>query len=157
MSLWVPRVCDQCFCWLEPLAGGGGIQATGIPFGLVTPMTWLPCSPHWQSQNWIPPPWKPGDPGLIFLFWGGHLSLSTKQGRMAPWGSLISERGSRSVVSDSLQPHGLHSPWNSPGQNTAFPFSRESSQPRDWTQVSHIAGRYFISWAKREAQEYWSG
>ena len=25
---------------------------------------------------------------------------------------------SRSVVSDSLGPHGLHSPWNSPGQNT---------------------------------------
>ena len=25
---------------------------------------------------------------------------------------------SHSVVSDSLQPHGLHSPWNSPGQNT---------------------------------------
>ena len=25
---------------------------------------------------------------------------------------------SRSVVSDSLQPHGLYSPWNSPGQNT---------------------------------------
>ena len=24
---------------------------------------------------------------------------------------------SRSVVSDSLQPHGLYSPWNSPGQN----------------------------------------
>ena len=23
-----------------------------------------------------------------------------------------------SVVSDSLRPHGLHSPWNSPGQNT---------------------------------------
>ena len=25
---------------------------------------------------------------------------------------------SRSVTSDSLQPHGLYSPWNSPGQNT---------------------------------------
>ena len=25
---------------------------------------------------------------------------------------------SHSVVSDSLLPHGLHSPWNSPGQNT---------------------------------------
>ena len=25
---------------------------------------------------------------------------------------------SRSVVSDSLQPHGLYSPWNAPGQNT---------------------------------------
>ena len=29
-----------------------------------------------------------------------------------------SESGSRSVVSDSLRPHGLYSPWNSPGQNT---------------------------------------
>ena len=25
---------------------------------------------------------------------------------------------SRSVMSDSLQPHGLYNPWNSPGQNT---------------------------------------
>ena len=27
----------------------------------------------------------------------------------------------------------------------AFPFSRESAQPRDWTQVSHIAGGFFTS------------
>ena len=26
--------------------------------------------------------------------------------------------GSRSVVSNSLRPHGLYSPWNYPGQNT---------------------------------------
>ena len=39
----------------------------------------------------------------------------------------------------------------------AFPFSRGSSQPRDRTQVSRIAGRVFTSWAMREAQEYWSG
>ena len=39
----------------------------------------------------------------------------------------------------------------------AFPYSRGSSQPRDQTQVSHIAGRFFTSWATREAQEYWSG
>ena len=38
-----------------------------------------------------------------------------------------------------------------------FPFSRGSSQPKDWTQGSHIAGRFFTSWATREAQEYWSG
>ena len=39
---------------------------------------------------------------------------------------LLQERGkkveevseSRSVMSDSLRPHGLYSPWNSPGQNT---------------------------------------
>ena len=29
-----------------------------------------------------------------------------------------SESESHSVVSDSLQPHGLYSPWNSPGQTT---------------------------------------
>ena len=39
----------------------------------------------------------------------------------------------------------------------AFPFSRESSQLRDGTQVSRIAGSFFTSWATREAQEYWSG
>ena len=43
-------------------------------------------------------------------------------------------------------------PGNSPGQNTgventpAFPFSRASSQPRDQTQVSCIAGRFFTVW-----------
>ena len=36
----------------------------------------------------------------------------------------------------------------------AFYFSRESSQPRDQTQVSScIAGRFFTNWATREAQE----
>ena len=38
-----------------------------------------------------------------------------------------------------------------------YPFSRGSSPPRDQTQVSCIAGRLFISWATREAQEYWGG
>ena len=33
----------------------------------------------------------------------------------------------------------------------AFPFSRGSSQPRDRTQVSRIAGGFFTSWAIREA------
>ena len=39
----------------------------------------------------------------------------------------------------------------------AIPFSRGSSQPRDPTQVSHIAGEFFTSRATREAQECWSG
>ena len=33
----------------------------------------------------------------------------------------------------------------------AFPFSRGSSQPRNQTQVSWIAGTFFTSWATREA------
>ena len=59
-----------------------------------------------------------------------------------------SESESHSVMSDSLEPHGLNSPCNSPGQNTesvAIPFSRGSSQPRGRTQVSPIVGRFFTS------------
>ena len=33
----------------------------------------------------------------------------------------------------------------------AFPFSRGSSQPRNWTGVSCIAGRFFTNWATRKA------
>ena len=39
----------------------------------------------------------------------------------------------------------------------AFPFSRGSFQPRDWTQVLCVAGRFFTSLATREDSEYWSG
>ena len=56
---------------------------------------------------------------------------------------------SHSVVSDSLWPYGLCSPWNSPGQNTgvgSFPFSRGSSQPRARTQISCI---YTCKWGSK--------
>ena len=65
-----------------------------------------------------------------------------------------------SVTSDSLQPHGLYSPRNSPSQNTGwvvFPFFRGSSQPRGRTQVFRIAGRFFTSWATREAPRWVMG
>ena len=101
---------------------------------------------------------------------------------------------SLSVMSDSLWPHGLYSPWNSPGRNTgegslsllqgiiptqgsnpglpqcrqilyqlshkgsprilewvAYPFSSRSSQPRNQTGVSCIAGGFFTNWATRGA------
>ena len=35
----------------------------------------------------------------------------------------------------------------------AISFSRGSSQPRDWTRVSHIGGRCFNLWATREARK----
>ena len=47
-------------------------------------------------------------------------------------------------------------PWDCPGQNTggvAIPFSRGSSQPRDRTQVSCIAGRFFPAEPKKPMQE----
>ena len=65
------------------------------------------------------------------------------------------ESESHSAMSDSLPPHELYRPWNSPCQNAevvAFPFSRASSQPRDLTQVSRFAGGLFTIWATREAE-----
>ena len=64
-----------------------------------------------------------------------------------------------SVLSNSLQPQGLQPtrlpcPWNSLGRILAWvdiPFSRRSSQPRDWTWVSCTAGKSFTIWANREA------
>ena len=80
------------------------------------------------------------------------------------YGAVISffnyESESRSVVSDSLQPHAVYSPWNSVGQNTemgSLSLFQGIFQPWDQTQISCIAGGFFIGWATREAQEYWSG
>ena len=96
-----------------------------------------------------------------------------------------------------FEPHGLYSPWNSPGQNTGvgslpllqgifptpgsnpgllhcrwilyllshkrsprkvewvvYPFSSRSSQPRNSTRVSWVAGRFFTNWAIREALKW---
>jgi len=53
---------------------------------------------------------------------------------------------SRSVVSDSLRPHGLvHGMQARKLEWVAFPFFRGSSQLRDRNQVSHIASRFFTS------------
>ena len=64
---------------------------------------------------------------------------------------IFSESEIGPVMSDSLQLHGLYSPWNSPGQNTGGG-SLSLCQPRDWTQVSRNAGGFFTSWATRETQ-----
>ena len=67
-----------------------------------------------------------------------------------------SESKSRSVMPDSLWPHGLY--WILQARIlewVAFPFSRRFSQPRDWTQVSHTAGGFFTCWATRE-HYFWS-
>ena len=61
-------------------------------------------------------------------------------------------------MSDSLQPHKLQPirllcPWNSLArilQWMTIPFSIGSSQPRDWTLVSCIAGRFYTILSYRE-------
>ena len=39
-------------------------------------------------------------------------------------------------------------------ERVAIPFFKGSSQPRDWTYVSCIAGRFFTIWAIREVSYY---
>ena len=82
------------------------------------------------------------------------------QARILEWVAMPSSRG-------SSQPRGqtqglLHCRWilyhlshqGSPIilEWAAYPFSKGSSWPRNQTRVSCIAGRFFTSWATREAQ-----
>ena len=63
---------------------------------------------------------------------------------------------SHSVMSDSLWPHGLYSPWNSLGQNTEVDslsllqeiFPTQGLNPG----LLHCRCGFFTSWATREAQ-----
>ena len=57
-------------------------------------------------------------------------------------------------ISSELWPARFLCPWDSPGSPLewiAIPFSRGASRPRNWTQVSCIAGRCFTDWATWEA------
>ena len=63
--------------------------------------------------------------------------------RGAWWVTVHGESESCSVVSDSLRPRGLYSPWNSPGQNTGV--GRHSLLQGIFpTQGLNIAGRFFL-------------
>ena len=73
---------------------------------------------------------------------------------------LFPESKSHSGVSSSLWPQGLYSPWNSPGQNTgvgSLSLLQGIFPTKGWNPGLCIAGGFFTSWAKREAQEYCSG
>ena len=66
----------------------------------------------------------------------------------ATWEALFEWSGSRSVMSDSLRPLGLYSPWSSPGQNTgvgSLSLLQGIFPTQVQTQVSCIAGRFFTN------------
>ena len=84
------------------------------------------------------------------------MALETQAEAVAPETQVyLSESESRSVVSDTVRPHGLYSPWNSPGQNTGVG-SLSLLQGLFPTQVSRNADGFFTSWVTREAQEDFS-
>ena len=138
-------------CW-EGLGAGGEGDDRGWDGWMTSPTRWT-----WvwvNSGSW----WWTGRPGVLrFLesqrvghYWATELncyvyvSVKVKVAQSCP------------TLCDPVD----CSPWNSADRMlewVTFPFSRGSSQPRDQTQVSCIAGRFFTTWATREAQEYWSG
>ena len=90
---------------------------------------------------------------------GPKLPCSVRRGsqlRPRALSSTESESESHLVVSDSLQPHGLYSPWNSPGQNTGVGslsllqgiFPTQGLNP-GLLYFRHI---FLTSWATRKAQ-----
>ena len=85
------------------------------------------------------------------VFFGGNISFSIW---VSEWVKVTQSRPTLRdpkvyAVNGNLQARKLE--W------VAFPISRGSFQPRNQTQVSHIAGGFFTSWATREAQDYCSG
>ena len=138
-------------------------------------------TPHSGDPAGAPSPWHPSQHWKFDLLW---LDLFSTGNRTHPMQcKQCCARGSRKVFNSSLKKkknfswkcrksewkwkllscvqffvtvvHGILQArileW------VAFPFSRGSSQSRDRTQVSHIAGGFFKSWATRKIQEYWSG
>ena len=85
--------------------------------------------------------------------WFLGISLNVEKTRSLIGSPNNYESGSRSVVSNSLRPHGLYSPWNSPGQNTgvgSLSLLQGISPTQKLNRISSIAG-FFTSWATREA------
>jgi len=120
-----------------------------------THISFISCIGRWVLHHWAT--WKPSSlcilRQIILSYWVANLLED-------PISSIYAKRSeSRSVVSNYLHPmdytvHGIL--WVRILEWVAFPFFRGSSQPRDRTHVSRIAGGFFTSWATREAQTNWA-
>ena len=152
---------------------------------------WVACEIYKDElQSCVLSPWL-----LSSLIWLVIMvCMLTGVGNSKRCSQIWKESERHSVVSYSLWPHELYSPWNSPGKDTgmgnpfllqgifptqgsnpgllhcrrilyhlshkvsprilewiAYPFCSGSSRPRNWTRVSCVAGRFFTSWATRQA------
>ena len=119
------------------------------------PLQALDCGPHLRALS---SPWQPGQPQVpaspfkkweLWLCAWHHRHVCSWKHSLWKWKSLSCVR--------LLRSHGHYSPWefSRPEYRSwqPFPSPGESSQPRDQTQVSCIAGGFFTSWAIREAPE----
>ena len=109
----------KCVCMCVRSVKSDSLQ----PYGLYSSRLFCPCDfrgkntwtgCHFLLQGIFPA--QDSNPHLSFsaLAGGFFTTMSPEKPLMTVW----SESEGHSAVSDSLQPHGLYSPWNSPGQNT---------------------------------------
>ena len=99
------------WCW-EGLGAGGEGDDRGWDGWMASPTRWT-----WvwvMSRNW----WWTGRPGVLQFM--GLQRVVHHWATELNWTKRLTWKWSESlsVVSDSLGPHGLYSPWNYPGQNT---------------------------------------
>ena len=80
-----------------------GLQHAGLPCPSPSPGV---CPSSCPLSGWCHRPSHPLQPSSLLLLLFFHLPERE------------SERASRSLMSDTLQPHGLYTPWKPPGQNT---------------------------------------
>ena len=106
------------------------------------------------------------------MLWNGILTFLTFSIKTKIFfGLLVLASESRSVVSDSLRPHGLYSPWNSPGQITGVGslsllqgiFPTQGSNPglphcrQILYQLSHKGSPRILEWVAYpfSSRSYW--
>ena len=134
----------------------------------------MDCSP-WGSSVHGDSPGKNSGVGCHALFQGVFPTQGSNPGGFfTVWAICEWVSESLLVVSDSLWPHGLYSPWNSPGQNTGIGslfllqgiFRTQGSNPglphRRQTLycLSHLGSQFLgciASWQSQLGNLAWSG
>ena len=183
MSCQVPlnafSVAHLCYWNISPLPAGTMLsfihtrlwRYPGV--GRILPWfsgRWLSLPPSYAHLPAFQPWWEdsclPCLPVRTREGFSAHSAPPTGLGSLAARGGVPSKlvcTHACSVMSDSLNPMDCSPPGSSVHgifqarilEWVAIPFSRGSSQPKDWTWVSHIVGRFFAIWATREASLGW--
>ena len=142
------------WCW-EGLGAGGERDDRGWDGWMASPTRWT-----WvwvNSRNW----WWTGRTGMLQFM--GSQRVGHDWATELNWTDVLLREKVKVKVAQSyptlcnLTDYTIHGILQARTLKwVAFPFSRVSSLFRNQTQVS-IAGKFFTSWATREAQVYWSG